>query len=85
MHGGAGSSGTDSENWKDAFLRFGGHSLAFRDEVAALIIKIANESIRWNQIRALMSGHLIALDKCPGIRPIGIGECLQRVMCKCMA
>ena len=85
MHGGAGPSGTDSEHWKDAFLRFGGHSSALRDEVAALITKIANEIIPWNQIRALMSGRLIALDKCPGVRPIGIGECLRRIMCKCMA
>ena len=85
MHGGAGPSGTDSEHWKDAFLRFGGHSSALRDEVAALITKIANEIIPWNQIRALMSGRLIALDKCSGVRPIGIGECLRRVMCKCMA
>ena len=85
MHGGAGPSGTDSEHWKDAFLRVGGQSLALRDEVAALITKIANEIIPWNQIRALMSGRLIALDKCPGVRPIGIGECLRRTMCKCMA
>ena len=45
MHGGAGPSGTDSEHWKDAFLRFGGHSSALRDEVAALITKIANKII----------------------------------------
>ena len=82
MHSGAGPSGSDSEHWKDAFLRFGGHSSALRDEVAALITKIASEIIPWNQIRALMSGHLIALDKCPGVRPIGIGECLRRIMCK---
>ena len=85
MHGGGGPSGTDSEHWKDAFLRFGGHSSALRDEVAALITKIANEIIPWNQIRALMSVRLIALDKCPGVRSNGIGECLRRIMCKCMA
>ena len=85
MHGGAGPSGTDSEHWKDAFLRFGGHGSALRDGVAAVITKIANKIILWNQIRALMSGRLVALDKCPGVRPIGIGECLRRIMCKCMA
>ena len=47
--------------------------------MAALIAKIDNKIIPWNQIRALMSGRLIALDA------IGIGECLRRIMCKCMA
>ena len=53
--------------------------------MAALITKIANKINPWKQIRALMSGRLIALDKCPGVRPIGIGECLRRIMRNCMA
>ena len=41
----------------------------------------------WNQVRALVSNHLIALDKCPGVRPVGVGETLRRIVGKsvCMA
>ena len=31
-----------------------------------------------------MSGRLIALDKIPGIRPVGIGETWRRMLDKCL-
>ena len=44
-----------------------------------------NNIVKWSHIRALMSSRLIALDKCPGIWPIAIGEELWQIVCKALA
>lgn len=41
---------------------------------------LANSIVDWIDIRALMANRLIALDKCPGICPISIGECLHHAL-----
>ena len=46
---------------------------------------LANRIVDWTDIQALMVNRLIALDKCHGVRPIGIDECLRRVLGRVLA
>ena len=82
LQGSSGASGADSEHWQTVLLRHGAHSSHLRDEVATLSTKMCNQILPWSKVRALVSERLIALDKCSGVRPIGIGECLRRIICK---
>ena len=66
-------------NW---LLRFGCASEELRVVVASLADWMANSSPPWAAYRALMVCHLVALDKRPGVRPVGIGETLRRALAK---
>ena len=82
LQGSSGAAGTYSEHWQTVLLRHGALSSHLRDEVAALGTKRCNQTLLWSKVRALVYGRLIALDKCPCVQPIGIGECPRRMICK---
>ena len=87
IQGGACPGGCDACHWQDVLLRYGAHSSHLRDAIAALSRRLANTIVPWNQVCAMVSNRLIALDKCPGVHPVGVGETLRRVVGKavCMA
>ena len=44
--------------------------------------RLTNSIVPWNDIRGFVSSRLIALDKNPGMRLIGVGETLRRIVGK---
>ena len=74
LSGSAGPGGTDREELKNCLLRYGTHSHMLREELASLTNWLANDHSPWAAYRALMTCRLVALDKQPGVRPVGDGH-----------
>ena len=50
------------------------------EAVAELARKLNRQEVPASHLQAFVAGRLIPLDKDPGIRPIGIGEVLRRIV-----
>ena len=72
--------GADSVSLQHWLLRFGSASAELRLIVGDFVEWIGNGRPPWSAYRALMSGRLIALDKQPGIRLVGVGETWRQMM-----
>ena len=74
---GSGSSvpgGTESEALQGWILKFGEDSTRLLTSIETFFDWLANGGPPWADYRALMSGRIIAPDKQPGVRPVGLGE-----------
>ena len=65
-------------------LQFGGANGELRLIVGDFLERLVNKRPPWAAYRALMSDRMIALDKQPGISPVGVGGTWQRLMAKCL-
>ena len=74
MSGGAGPGGIDSLTLQNWLLHFGKESNQLREAIASITRWLADDSPPWVAYQALMANCLVALDKCPGVRPVGIGK-----------
>ena len=66
--------------------RFGKVSEEFANELAVATRRLCVEDVPHSYINLLLDGRLVPLMKEDnGVRPIGIGECLRRIMCRCVS
>ena len=71
--GGSGPGGTDLEALKGWLLKFGEDRTRLRTSVEIFVDWLANGSPSWVAYCAFMLGCLIALDKQPDVRLVGLG------------
>ena len=85
MDGAEGPSGTDAAGWKRLCTSFRSHSSDLCDAIASLAKRICTAYLDPKGLEAFVACRLITLDKCPGVRPIGIGETLRRIIGKAIS
>ena len=79
-HGSHGPSGVDANEWRRWMSNFSQSSSSFCRTVACLASRIATEEIDNEALMPYNACRLIPLDKNPGVRPIGVGEVLRRII-----
>ena len=85
--GSAGPSGMDAELYR-RILRsknFKAESKVLREEIAVFTINLLKIAYHPSLLEDYNSCRLIPLNKNPGIRPIGVGEVLRRIVGKTIA
>ena len=80
--GSAGPSGMDARLWRRMCCSFQNASSALREALASTARRISSSFVDPEPLQPLIACRLIAMDKCPGVRPIGIGEVVRRILSK---
>ena len=83
-HGAAGPSKLDADQYQRMLCsrNFKTEGLVLQNEIAMLAKKLATENLDPIAFESYNANCLIPLDKCPGIRPIGLGEILRHIIGK---
>ena len=82
LSGASGISVTDMMAFQSWILRFSQASASLKEEMAACMDWLENKSPPRAAYRAIMAARLVALEKCPEVRLVGISEVLRRLFAK---
>ena len=83
--GGARPSGLDAVSWRRLCTSFKSCSTDLRRALSMVARRIYTTLVDPSGLKAFVARRLVALDKCPGVRPIGIGEVARRIIGKAIA
>ena len=79
-HGSHGLSGLDANEWRRILTPFGQQSVEISKTIAKIAKKLATEELNPELMKPYNACRLTPLDKNPGVRPIGIGEVMRRII-----
>ena len=85
MDGAAGPSGLDAASWKRLCSCYNSSSGDLCSAIASMARKLCSQYVDPKSISAFVACRLFALDKQPGVRQIGIGETIRRIVSKAIA
>ena len=80
--GAARPSGIDARGWRRLCASFHSASTDLCHSLALLARRLCSQFVHPDGLSALLACRLIAPDKNPGVRPIGVGEISRRIIAK---
>ena len=82
MDGAVGPSNLDAHDWRCMCTSYRGASDDICNALANLARHLCTDYVDPAGLTAFTACRLIALDKCPGILPIGVGEVVRQIVGK---
>ena len=79
-HGSHGPSGLDANELRPILTQFGQQSVEISKTIAKIAKKLATKELNPELKEPYNACRLLLLDKNPGVRPIGIGEVMRRII-----
>ena len=82
VDGAAGSSNLDAHGWRRICTSYHAASADICNALASLARRLCTDYVDPAGLTAFTACRLIALDKCPGVQPIGVGEVVRWIIGK---
>ena len=80
--GSAGVSQQENNLWHKMVSNHKESSVALTNAIASVARRLSTEFVDTSALEALLANRGVAIDKCPDLRPVGVGEMVRRIIGK---